>query len=99
MDILLLKEYVNAQVFELPYRFQQGDGVPSKPGYGLRDDHIDLPGPAVRQHSLEFLPAVLGARDGLIRINPGVLPARMALDEITVVAHLRRQGMAHGILL
>ena len=61
VDVLLLKEYVYVQAFELSYRFQQGDGVPCEPGYGFRDDHIDLPGPAVRQHPLEFLPAVLGA--------------------------------------
>ena len=89
VDVLFLEEYVDAQVFELPHRFQQGDGVPGEPRNRLRDNHIDFPGPAVRQHSLEFLPAVLGAGDRFICIDPGVLPTGMALDEIAVVAHLR----------
>ena len=66
--------------------------------YALDDDHVDISGAALGQEALKPVPAVLGARERFIGVDPAVKPASVLLDQRTVVAHLCRQRMQHGIL-
>ncbi len=50
--------------------FQNGKGIAGKPGHGFGNDHVNLPGPAVREQLLELWPVIPGAGHGLIGINP-----------------------------
>lgn len=88
MDVLLLEKDVNSEDFQIPDRFQQGDRVPGKAGYGFGNNHIDLPGLAIRHEPDEALSGILGAGLGLVRIHADILPAGMLLDQAAVIADL-----------
>ena len=89
VDVLFLEINVNPQSFQLPDGFQQGHRVPCKAGDGFRDDHIDVSGAALSQQALKPIPAVLGAGERFIGVDPAVKPASVLLDQRAVVAHLR----------
>lgn len=80
MDVLLLEKDVNSEGFQISNRFQQGDRIPGKAGYGFGDDHIDLPGLAIGYEPDEAVSGILGAGLGLVRIYANILPAGMLLD-------------------
>ena len=98
MDVLLLKENIDAVALQLSDRFQQGNRIPGEAGDRFRDDCIDRSRAAGGDHFLKALPRILGPGLGLIRKHACVLPSGMALDQAAVIADLRRQGMVHGVL-
>ena len=42
MDVLFLKENIDAVALQLSDRFQQGNRIPGEAGYRLGDDQVDL---------------------------------------------------------
>ena len=98
VDVLLLEIDVNPQGLQLADGFQQGHRVPRKAGDGFRDDHVNVSGAALSQQALKPVPAVLGAGERFIGVDPAVKPASVLLNQRTVVAHLCGQRMQHGIL-
>ena len=96
MDVLFLKIHIHAHAFQLPHRFQQGDGVSGEPGNGFGDHHIHRPGAAIRQEPLEVFAVVFGAGQSFIGIYARIFPAAVAL--VGIIADLCRQRMEHGVL-
>ena len=84
VDVLLLEIDVNPQGFQLPDGFQQGHRIPRKAGDGFRDDHVDVSGTAFSQQALKPVPAVLGAGERFIGVDPAVKPTSVLLDQRTV---------------
>lgn len=68
MDILLLKIHIHPNQPELPDRLQCRDRIPGKPRNGLRNDQVDIPGPAFRQHLLELAAPVLRPGNRLVTL-------------------------------
>ena len=89
VNVLFLKVNVNAQRFQLTYRFEHGHGIARKPADGLGQNQIDFSRTAVQEHLTKPGPFPFGAGVCLIRIHTRVFPVRMALDTGTVVADLR----------
>ena len=98
MDVLFLKENIDAVALQLSDRFQQGNRIPGEAGDRFCDDCIDRSRAAGGDHFLKALPRILGPGLGLVREHACVLPSGMALDQAAVIADLCRQGMVHGVL-
>ena len=98
VDVLLFKINIHTHQLQFPHRLQKRNRIPGKPGNRLGQYHIDLPCAAVGKQPHEIFPGILCAGLCLIRIDPGILPFPMALDQFTVIADLRRQRMEHGVL-
>lgn len=85
MDVLFLKENIDAVALQLSDRFQQGDRISGEAGDRLGDDRIDRSRAAGGNHFLKALPRILGSGLGLVREHACVLPSGMALDQAAVI--------------
>ena len=98
VNVLLLELYLDAQLLQVPDRFQQVHRVSGKPADGFGEDDVDLSRLAVIQQPFEFRPAVDGCTgDEVVGVDTGEFPLRVALDELVVVADLCGQGMHHPV--
>ena len=88
VKVLFFKENINTEVFKLPDRFKQRDRVSGEARNALGYDHVDFSGPAISDHPLELCSSVPSSGYRLIGINPGILPTRMVLNQLAVVAYL-----------
>ena len=94
VDVFLLEPDFDAQFLEMADGFQKVDRVPGESRYALGEDDVDLPGLAVVEHSLEFRTfRRAGSADALIGVDARVLPFRVLLDQLRVVAYLRGKGV------
>ena len=98
MDVLLFKINIHSHQLQLPHRLQQRYRISGKPGNRLGQYQVNLPRTAVGKQPHKIFPSVLGSGFCLIRIDPGIFPFPMALDQLTVITDLRRQRMEHGVL-
>ena len=96
--VLFLEVNVHAQRFQLAHRFQQRNRISGKPADGFGDDPVDFPRAAICQHPLKSLAIILGAGQRLVYIHASIAPFGIALNEVAVIADLRRQGVQHGVL-
>lgn len=56
VDVLLFEADGDSQPHQLPHEVQAVPGVAGEAGHGLDQYPVDLPGAAVRQHPIEFIP-------------------------------------------
>lgn len=95
---LFFKENINTQAFQFPDGFQQRDRISGKAGDTFCNDEVDFPGAAACQHSLKAIPLALGTGDGFITVHAAVKPTGVGLDQVVVIAHLRRKRVEHCVL-
>ena len=89
VDVLFFKENGNIQRFELSCVFQAVNRVSGESADGLGQDHVDLAGLAVIDHTVELVSLFsVGAADTVVRIYLDKFPFRLALDVGCVVLDL-----------
>lgn len=90
VDGLFFKINRNIFILELPDVLQAVESVPSKAADGLRDDHIDVSGHALVDHSVEFVTLFrIGAGNTIVCKYACQLPFRIFLNVLRVVRDLR----------
>ena len=93
VEALFFKDDRDPEPLQLTDVIEAVYSVSCKPGYRLREDHIDFSVPAKTDHTHEFLAFVcLGAGDSLIGENPGHRPFWIFHDFVGVVASLCLKG-------
>ena len=89
IDGLFFKQNRYVHVLELPYVFQAVQCVSGKSADGLGNDHINVTGFAVINHTIEFFSLFgVGAGYTVISINSGKFPIRIFLNVLCVVLDL-----------
>jgi hypothetical protein len=98
MDIFFLEPDLDALLFQLAYCLEEVDRISGKPLDGFGEDDVDFARFRIFQHPLEILP-LLDARpgDAVVRIDTGIFPVRVLLNQAAVIADLCRKGMLHPL--
>ena len=80
----------------MPDSLEQVQCIPCETAHRFHKDDINLPCFTVGYHAVELRP-FLGscAGDTLVCVHPGILPVRVALDQLAVMADLCGKGMKH----
>lgn len=95
---LLFKIDRDVLVLELPDVLEAVEGVSGKSADGLGDDHVDVPGHALVDHAVKFIPLFgIGTGYPIISINSSQFPIRMIVNVGGVVLNLR--FVAGGLLV
>ena len=80
-DGFLLEQNTDAQLLQFSDCVQGIDGVPGKAGDGFGQDHLDLTGPAISKHSVEFRSLFAGrTADPVVGVNTREVPVRIFSD-------------------
>jgi hypothetical protein len=85
MDVLFLKENIDSHVLQFAYDPQNRHRIPRKSGNGLREYEVNLPSPAVIQHTLKVRSVILCACHRFIRIYAAVNPTASLLNKVAVI--------------
>ena len=94
-NTLAFKKHANrmGKLREHPNHTDTVHHISRKPGYALRDDHIDFSSPAVRDHLMKLVTvSKRGAADSFIRIDPNQDPIGVTDDKIFIVLFLQLIG-------
>lgn len=98
INVLPLEADANPLLFQLSNGMKAIYGISGKTADAFDKHHVDLPGVAVGDQSLELRPMrSTRACDTFICVHAGVFPCRILLDEITVVTDLRCKGVVKRI--
>ena len=98
MNVFFLKPDFNTQFFQASHCLEKVDRIPGKPLDRFCEDDIDFTRFRIFQHPLEILPLLdASPGDAVVRIDAGVFPVRVLLDQAAVITDLRRKGMLHPL--
>ena len=73
---------------------QKVNRISGKAGDGLSQYNVDFPGFAVGNHAVELRAVIcFCSGDAIIRIDPGIFPGGILLDQAAVITDLCRKGV------
>ena len=93
IDALLLEPHLNAKFPQMSHGIEQVNRVSCEPGYGFRQNNVNLSGIAIRKHTLKFGSAVRCSAYPSVGVHTGIFPFASALDKFAVIADLCGKGV------